>query len=153
MRVFLLKDVEKLGLAGEIVKVREGYALNFLIPRKLGVIITEKNIADYEKRARTVESRKEAIASKSSMLAERIKQMRLTLKRKVHDGGKLYGSVSQAEIAELLAAEGVSVAKNRIIMNKSIKEKGIYDITVKLTSTMHPSFKLVITPESTAEAA
>ena len=152
MRVFLLKDVEKVGLSGEIVKVGDGYARNFIVPRKMGIVITNENEATYEKKARTVDNRKEAVSSKSSMLAERIKEMRLTLKRKMHDGGKLYGSIGQTEVADLLALEGVTVAKNRIIFDKSIKSKGSYDVTVKLTSTLQPTFKLVIVAESSEVA-
>ena len=148
MKVYLLKDIEQVGLAGEILQVGDGYARNFLIPRKMAVEVTPENSSFYEKKVRKVEHRKEVVASKTSMLAEKIKTMQLTLKRKVHDGGKLYGAVSSAEIADLLAAQGISVAKNKIIIDKSIKNKGTHEVTVKLTSSLQPKVKVTVVPEA-----
>jgi len=148
MKVYLLKDIEQVGLAGEILQVGDGYARNFLIPRKAAVEVTPQNIGFYEKKVRKVEHRKEVVASKTSMLAEKIKTMQLTLKRKVHDGGKLYGAVSTAEIADLLAEQGISVAKNKIIIDKSIKNKGAHEVTVKLTSSLQPKVKITVVPEA-----
>lgn len=147
MKVFLLKDVEKIGFAGEIIKVSDGFGFNYLIPRKLGVEVTAQNEKSFENRKKVVEERKEAIASKTSMLAEKIKSIKLTLKRKLHDGDKLYGSVSSAEIVDLLSAQGVSVAKNQIEFNKTIKAKGSYDVTVKLSSTLQPKVTVLVVPE------
>jgi len=148
MKVFLLKDIEQVGLAGEILEVGDGYARNFLIPRKLAVEVTAQNAKFYEGKIKKVEHRKEVVASKTSMLAEKIKSMQLMLKRKVHDGGKLYGAVSTAEISELLAGKGISVAKNKIIIDKSIKAKGTYEVTIKLSSSLQPKVKVTVVPES-----
>ena len=123
MKVFLLKDVVNVGMANQIVKVTEGYAINFLIPKKLGVQITPENEKKYLGQVKHVEHKKEVIASKTSMLGERIKTLTLTLRKKMHDDGKLYGSVNSTEVAELLAKEGVSVGKSQIEFEKSIKEK------------------------------
>jgi large subunit ribosomal protein L9 len=147
MRVFLLKDIENVGMTGEIVKVAEGFGMNYLIPRKLGVEITEKNEHQYKNRIKTVERRKEVIASKTSMLAEKIKSMKIQLKRKVHDRDKLFGSISQGEVVDLLAQKGVSVSKSQIDFGKSIKTTGTYDVTVKLSSKLQPAFSLTILPE------
>ena len=147
MKVYLLQDVEKVGLAGEIIKVSDGFARNSLIPRKLGLEVTNDNEGFFKKREKVIEKRQEAIASKTSMLAERIKSLKLTLKRKLHDDGKLYGSVNPAEIVTLLATNGVSVAKNQIEFDKSIKEKGTYEITIKLSSRLQPKLILQVVPE------
>lgn len=144
MRVFLLKDVERIGLEGEVIKVSRGYAQNFLIPRGFAAEITPANEAQFRSRVREVKNRQEVIASKTSMLAEKIGAIKLVLKRKVHDDNKLYGSVSAAEIADLLALEGIRVAKNQIVLDKSIKEIGSYDVTVKLSSKLLPKFNLKI---------
>ncbi len=151
MKVFLKKDVEKIGLTGEIVKVGDGYARNYLIPRGMAVEITPKNEEFYSQQIKHVANRKEVIASKTSMLAENINSMKLTLKRKMHDDGKLYGSVSQHEIVELLAEQGVNVGKSQIILDKVIKSKGSYKVTVKLTSSLQPQVTLLVTPESSAQ--
>jgi len=146
MKVFLLKDVEKIGMAGEIIKVAEGFGSNYLIPRKLGVEVTEANAKSFANRTKIVEHRKEVVSTQTSMLAEKIKSLKVTLKRKLHDDSKLYGSVNQAEVAELLAEHGVSVAKNQIEFDKSIKAIGTYEVTVKLSSKLQPSFTLVVKP-------
>jgi len=147
MKVFLLKDVEKIGLEGEIIKVAEGFAHNFLIPRKLAIEVTSHNEASFQKKAKIVEKRHEVIATQTSMLAERIKALTLTLKRKTHDDGKLYGSVSPAEVVDLMADRGVSIAKNQIEFAKMIKETGNYVITIKLSSKLQPKVKLTVVAE------
>lgn len=147
MKVYLQKDVEKVGLAGEIIKVEDGYARNFLFPRKLAVEITPLNESFYTKKIRQVVHRKEVLNSKTSMLAENIKAMKLTLKRKVHDDGKLYGAVNSQEIADLLGENGISVSKSQILIDKSIKTKGSHSVTVKLTSQLKPTLTVVVVPE------
>lgn len=147
MKIFLLKDVERIGFAGEILNVADGYANNFIIPRNLGIQVTAANEGTLKNKIKSVERRKEALATATSMLAEKIKSLKITLKRKLHDDGKLYGAVSPSEIADLLAEQGVKVAKNQILLEKSIKEKGSYDIVIKLSSRLQPSFNLKVVGE------
>ena len=94
-----------------------------------------------------VEHRKEVVSSQSSMLAEKIKSLRASLKRKMHDDGQLYGSVNRSEIVELLKKYSISVAKNQIIIPKQIKSKGTFDVTVKLSSKLQPTMKLTVVSE------
>ena len=148
MKVYLKKDVERIGIQGEIVKVSDGFAKNFLFPKNLALEITRKNEPFYTSRQTKVEHRKDVIASETSMLAEKIKSTHLTLKRKIHDGEKLYGSVSSVEVIDLLAQKGIKVAKNQIIFEKSIKEKGSYEVIIKLSSRLQPKLKLTIAPEA-----
>ena len=147
MKVFLLKDIESVGLEGEIVKVSDGYAANFIFPRKLGVEVTPANEASFAKRKKVVEHRQEVIASKTSMLAEKIRGIKLTVKRKLHDDDKLYGAISAGEIVDLLAEQGVSVAKNQVEFGKSIKTKGAHEITIKLSSSLQPKLTLTVVAE------
>ena len=144
MKIFLLKDVEKLGLAGEVLKVKDGYADNFLIPKKLAVKITAANEAFFKKREKVVEHHKEVVASKTSMLAEKIKSLQIKLKTKTHDDGKLYGSVSPADVVDLLAEKGISISKNQVEFGKSIKSTGIFKITIKLSSKLKPELTLKV---------
>ena len=147
MKVFLLKDVERVGFSGELLKVSDGYAKNFLLPRKLAIQITPKNEPFYKTQVKSVEDRKVALESKTSMLAEKIKGLKLTLSRKLHDDDKLYAAISPAEVVQLLAKAGVSVAKNQVIFDKSIKAKGRHTVTIKLSSTLQPQLTLKIVPE------
>ena len=147
MKVYLLKSIENVGAEHEIVKVSDGYGDNYLLPRKLAIKITPENEALYLKKVKVVEHRKEVISSKTSLLAEKIKSLKLTLKRKMHDDGKLYASVNANEIVDLLAKEGVAVARNQVIMEKAIKEKGLFDVVVKLTSQLQPKIQLKVIAE------
>lgn len=152
MKIFLLKDVPKIGMAGEIIKTSEGYARNFLIPQKLGEEVTPANEGLYKNKLKTIENRKTVIATKTSMLAEKIKSIEIVLKRKTHDGGKLYGAIGANEIVDALAAKGVSVSKNQVEFDKSIKAKGLHTVTIKLSSTLMPSIKVkVVADEQAAE--
>lgn len=144
MKVFLLKDIEKIGLANEIIKVSDGYAQNFLFPRKLAVEVTSVNEQFYQQKIKKVENRKEVVAQATSMMAEKIKSLSLVLKHKATDDGKLYGAVSQAEVVELLAQKGIPVSKSQIIIDKSIKTTGTYDVIVKLSSRLQPALKLKV---------
>jgi len=144
MKVFLLKDVAKIGMAHEMVNVADGYANNYLIPRKLAVEVRPGNEAGFKKRQRHLEKRKEVIETQSSMLAERIKALKLKLRKKVHDDDKLYGAIAPAEVVELLADKGIPVSKNQVIFNKSIKKVGDHKVTIKLSSRLQPTFTLTI---------
>jgi large subunit ribosomal protein L9 len=145
MKVFLTKNVEKIGLAGEILKVADGFAQNFLFPRKLAVQVTAENESFYTAKIKKVEQRKEVIASSTSMLAERIKSISITIKRKIHDDGKLYAAISPQEIVDALALipDKVSIRKSQVEFDKSIKAKGTYEnmVTITLSSTLKPKLK------------
>ncbi len=147
MKVFLRKDIEKIGLAGEIINVGDGYARNYLIPHGLAIEITKKNEIFYAKRIKKVEHRKEVIATQTSMLAEKIKSLKITLKKKLHDDGKLYGAVNASEVVDLLAKKGIIITKNQVKMDKSIKTKGTFAVTIKLTSRLQPQLSRSVGPE------
>src|SRR3990167_6017974 len=134
MRVYMLKDVEKIGLAGEIIKVNDGFAKNFLVPNGLAKQVTKNTEAELTNKARVVQNRKETIASKTSMLAEKIQSATITIKRKVHED-QLYGSLSQAEIVDALKAEGITVKKSQVVFDKRITSKGKHTLTIRLSST------------------
>lgn len=147
MKVYLLKDIEKVGMAGEILKVKQGYAANFLIPKKLAIIITKGNEAFYKTKEKNVGHRKEIITSKSSMLAEKIKSLLLTITKKSHDDGILYGSVNGSEVADKLAKHNINIAKNQVEFGKSIKTIGTHKVTIKLSSKLQPHLTLKIVSE------
>jgi ribosomal protein L9 len=147
MKVYLKKDVEKIGMAGEIIKVKEGFAINYLIPRGLAIAVTDTNVDFFKKRERTIENRKEVLSTQTSMLAEKINSIDLILKKKMHDDGKLYGALSSSDIVDKLAEKGVSVAKNQIVFGKSIKSKGVYEVVIKLSSRLQPKVKVTVVAE------
>ena len=147
MEVYLRKDIEKIGLAGEIIKVGDGFARNFLIPQGIAVEITSHNKNQYVAKIRKVENRKEVIASQTSMLAEKLNTIAITLKRKMHDDGQLYGSINASEIVEALATKGVSITKSQVEFDKSIKSKGTYKVEIRLTTKIKSTITVTVIAE------
>jgi large subunit ribosomal protein L9 len=147
MKIFLLKNVPNIGKAGNVYNVTDGFARNFLIPRKLGIEVTAQNESNLSNLIKVAQEKKETTVVKTSQLAERIKALELVLKRRMHDDGKLYGSLSASEIVDLLADQGVSISKSQVILDKSIKSKGTYTITIQLSQQLNPTVKLKIVPE------
>lgn len=147
MKVFLKADVERVGIAGEIIKVSDGYAKNFLFPKKLAIEVTPENEASFLDKIKVVEKRKEVIETATSMLAEKIKQLKITIKKKIHDNDKLYGAISAQEIVDALQEEGIKVAKSQVIMPKKIMERGNHEVIIKLSSRLQPSFSLKVAGE------
>lgn len=153
MKVYLVKNVEKVGMAGEIINVSDGYAANFLLPRKLGVQITPQNESFYMQKKKVVEHRKEVIETETSMLAEKIKSIQITLKRKMANGQKLFGSISEKEIVEALQEKDVNmISKSQVIFEKPIKEKGTYEVTIRLSARLQPKIKVTVVPEAALAA-
>src|SRR5947208_15143432 len=147
MEVYLRKDIEKIGLAGEIIKVGDGFARNFLIPQGLAVEITSHNKSQYISKIRKVENRKEVIASQTSMFAEKLSTVSLTLKRKMHDDGQLYGSINASEVVDVLAEKGISITKSQVEFDKSIKSKGAFKVYIKLTTKLRHSITVTVISE------
>jgi len=144
MRVFMLKDVEKVGMAGQVVKVKEGYARNFLFPKKLALNAEGQSKDFFDKRIAKQKVATQVLSSKAAMLAERIKSMHVTIKERTHDDGKLYGAVGADEIVALLKDKGVSVNKKQIDFEKSIKAVGEHKVTIKISSKLKPQLTVKV---------
>lgn len=145
--VFLLKDIKNVGKAGTIVSVAEGYATNYVLPQKLGVLVTEKNKSDIDNRLLKIEQTSHKEKAKTSALAEQIESITITLKNKIGPDGKLYGAIRSQMIADELAKEGISIGKSMVIFDKQIKEKGIHEVTIKLSSSLQPKLKVKVIAE------
>ncbi len=144
MKVYMLKDVLNVGMAGTMINVSDGYAKNFLFPRKLAVEVTDENAANFKVKIEAVKQKAEVINSKIAMLAEKIKTLHLAIKEKTHDDGKLYGSVGPDEIVELLKKNEIVVNRKQIEFEKSIKTVGDHKVTVKLSAKLKPQFTLKV---------
>jgi large subunit ribosomal protein L9 len=144
MNVFLLKDIVQVGLKNEIIKVSDGYAANFLFPKKLAVEVTKSNEKEYLAKARKLENRAAVIESTSSVLGDQIAHLNLKLKKKM-DGDKLYAAIGQNEIVDLLKEHNISISKSQVIFDKAIKTKGTFEVTIKLSSKIQPKFTLQVT--------
>jgi large subunit ribosomal protein L9 len=145
VNVFLLQDISGTGKSGDIISVKEGYAQNYLVNQKLGIIVTKANEKELLERQKTLNKKNEQIVSKTSSLAEKIKDLTIKIEKVSNNGEKLYGSVHVTEILEHLDKSGIKVNKSQIEMPpKAIKAEGTYDIVIKLTSQLKPHFKLKV---------
>ena len=149
MQVYMLKDVENVGMAGMVISVSDGYAANFLFPRKLAVEITEKNKAFYAQKKQKEVVAAEVLNSKVAMLAERIKSLHLSIKERVHDG-KLYGAIGADEVVELLKAKDIAVNRKQVEFEKSIKTVGEHKVTIRLSSKLKPQLTLKVEAQKSA---
>src|SRR5438270_6328225 len=109
MRLILREEVEKLGTAGEVVTVRAGYGRNYLLPRGLAVVATEKDVARFEHDKRVIAARAAKVSKELAVIAERLSQVKVSIEATTGEGDKLYGSVTSRDIADALKAAGEPV--------------------------------------------
>lgn len=147
MKVFMKKDLVNVGLAGEVVEVDDGYGRNYLIPKGIALEITVHNENAFKLRAKVIDKRKEIVESNTSILGHKIKETKLVIKRKMHDDGKLYGAINQNEIIAMLKEKGISLSKNQLQLDKTIKAKGTYIIPVNLTSRFKTELAIEVVSE------
>jgi large subunit ribosomal protein L9 len=130
MKVILAQDVENLGKIGEVIQVKEGFARNFLIPRKKAYIATDQNLKkiEQEKAKRQVEAEKMQLAAQE--FANKMSGVSVTINVEVNDIDKLYGAVSEIDIVKALKEEGFDIDKKQILLEKPIEELGIFEVEV-----------------------
>ncbi len=147
MQIILQEDVEKLGTRGQVVEVAEGYARNFLLPRKLALEASAGNLKRLEK-MRAVFAKKEAIErADAEKLAELLANVTLEFKRRAGDNDQLFGSVTSADISEALSAQGYNVDKRKIALPEPIKVVGEFEVPVKLHREVGANLKVVVKKE------
>lgn len=132
MKVILLQDVKGQGKKGEVVEVNEGYARNFLVKKGLAEIATPSKLNDIAQKKSSSDFHKAEEAKATRAMAEELKGKSFTVKIKAGANGKVFGSVTGANIADALSAEGYSVDKKKIVLVQPIKTLGSYDIELKL---------------------
>lgn len=132
MKVILKENVENLGRIGEVVRVSEGYARNFLLPRKLVIIANEHNVAEMEHHRQVMERRNKKSLKISQDLANKVEAFSCNISRKVGEQEKLFGSVTSSDIAAVLNKEGLAIDKRMIHLVEPIKQLGVYTVAVKL---------------------
>jgi large subunit ribosomal protein L9 len=147
MDVILRQDVEKLGRAGEVVTVKDGYARNFLLPRGLAFLANEGNRRrlDAEQRLRT--HRADQAVAEARDTALRLEAVSVSFTMKAGEGDKLFGSVTAADIADRLAAEGFAVDKRAVELEEPIKSLGVYKVPVRLHPDVKPEVRVWVVKE------
>lgn len=133
IRVVLTEELPNVGKSGELVRVRPGYARNYLIPRGLAVGATEENVARIEHEKRVAEARAAKNKKTAEELAQKLNGVKVTITKPVGEGERLYGSVTTRDIEEALAAQGFNVDRRRMEVD-TIKALGSYHVTIRLAT-------------------
>jgi len=147
VEVLLLKDIKGLGKAGEIKKVAVGYGRNYLIPRGLAVLATPGAIRSTEVQKAIEEQHEERIRTDSTALAEHLSKVSLTFKVKASDKGRLYGSITSADIAaEIEKQTGQAIDKRKVDLDEPIRLLGKHQVPIRLLSGVAPEVTVVVEP-------
>ncbi|MBI3204546.1 MAG: 50S ribosomal protein L9 [Myxococcales bacterium] len=149
MKVVLSEDVETLGTSGDVVRVRPGYARNFLIPRGLAVPATESNLARVGDLKRAAAARAEKERAAAEEVAKKVGGVSVKIARAVGDENKMYGSVTTRDIEEAFAKAGVEIDRKKLVLAEPIKTLGLHDVALKL----HPKVSVQLKVEVIKEGA
>lgn len=141
MQVILLERVEKLGQMGDVVKVKDGFARNFLLPRKKALRATKENVKKFEGQKAQLEARNLAARKEAEAVAKKLDKQTFIILRQAGETGMLYGSVSTRDISDAITAGGVTVNRDQVVLDKAIKMLGLVDVKVQL----HPEVRVSVT--------
>jgi large subunit ribosomal protein L9 len=147
VKVILTQDVAKLGKSGEMKTVTDGYATNFLIPRKLAVPAAGGAFRAWQHDIASREDKRKREREEAEIAATRISSTTLTMGVKVGEGGKLYGSITSKDIADALGRRGITVDRHKIELDEPLKSLGTYKVAVKVLSGMAPEVTVVVEPK------
>lgn len=149
--LLLINDVEHLGRSGDVVRVRPGYARNYLVPKNLGVVATKQTLRMQEKLQAERTARAKLEREEAEAIAKQVKLVELHTEVKVDPEGHMYGSVSALDVARMLQDKGVAVEKRNVALAHPIKELGIHHIHLKLNEGVAAEVLLKILPEGVSE--
>ncbi len=147
MEVILRKDIPKLGKAGDVVKVKDGYARNYLIPKGLAILANQKTLKALENQRKIILAKAERERKKLQSLAEKLEGLTLTVYRKIIEEDRIYGSVSALDIVNMLKEQGMEIEKNQVMLEEPIKKLGIFEVPIKLSSDKIVNIKVEVLEE------
>ncbi|MBE0604049.1 MAG: 50S ribosomal protein L9 [Deltaproteobacteria bacterium] len=147
MKVILREDVEKLGKAGEVVKVADGYGRNFLIPRQLAFLANVRNMKTLDHDRRAIETRAKKARKAAEDVAATLSGMSVAIPAKAGEEGKLFGAVTSKDIAEALEKAGVKMERKSIQLADPIKQLGEYKVKVRVAAEVVPEITVTVTAE------
>lgn len=142
MEVILRQSIEKLGHPGDIVRVSAGYARNYLLPHGLAYPATPGNRKRLEQERARLETAESTRRQSAEELAAQLEQVSLTFSARVGEEGKLFGSVTSADVAQQLAGQGFNIEKRQIDLHEPIKALGVYRVPIRLHADVHPEIKV-----------
>jgi len=147
MKVILCTDITNVGRQGEIKEITPGYARNFLIPKKLVMEATDANLKLWEKQKEKLAKERDKIIETAKELALKIEKASLTITVKVGDSGKLFGSVTNSNIAKALEDNGFTIEKHNILLREPLKEAGVFNVEIRLHPEVIATAKVWIVAE------
>lgn len=147
MKLLLKEDIENLGTAGELVDVKPGYGRNYLIPQGKAALATPGAIRQYENMKREAEIRAELTAEAAKELAEQLEALSVTIAAKVGEDDKIFGTVTNIQVAEALEERGIVIDRRKITIDQDIKSLGEYTATVNLLGELNPKVKVWVVKE------
>ncbi len=147
MKVILREDIEHLGKSGELVTVKDGFGRNYLLPRKKAVLASEQNLRQLEHEKAVIAARNAKLKGAADELAKKIGAIQVSIKRRVGEQDKLFGSVTALDIAEAVAAEGQTIDRRHIHLPEPIKALGNYEVELRLHREVTAKIKLEVLPE------
>ena len=147
MEVILKEDIANVGKIGEVVRVRDGYARNYLLPRGLVMIANKKNLKTFEHQKKLVADQKQKIMRQAQASADQLGAVSLVIPMKVAEEGRLFGSVTNIQIEKALKAKGVNIDRRKIHLEEPIKVAGDYEVPVRLAADLTVPLKVSVVPE------
>jgi large subunit ribosomal protein L9 len=153
MEIILRTPIEKLGHVGDIVKVRNGYARNYLLPRKLAYLATPGNVKVMEQGKSKLLRREAELRAEAEKLRDRLSAIEVVIERRVGEQKALYGSVTSSDIAENLEGQGFTIDKRKILLSDHIKQIGEFSIPIRLFTEVTAEVKLRVVPEGSSAGA
>ena len=147
MEVILREHVDNLGRRGDVVKVAEGYARNYLLPRKLALAVTEANKRQIDRERKAAEVRDAEEKQQADAVAQRLTETEIEIGRRVGENDTLYGSVTTADIAHALEAKGFSVEKRKIVLAEPLKAPGEFTVPVRIHRDVTAQVKVKVVPQ------
>ncbi len=147
MKIILQKDMDELGFEGDIIDVARGYARNYLIPKGFAVEATLQNMKAFELKRKKIEARKLREKEDALKLKEKVESLEISLTKKAGEEGKLYGSVTNIDIASELEKEGIVVDRKKILLDKPIKNVGDFEVPIKLYPEVIANLRVKVLPE------
>lgn len=147
INVVLTEDLSNLGKTGELVRVRPGYARNYLIPRGLAMGATASNVARIEHEKRVAEVKNTKAKAEAGELSQKLSAVKIVIERPVGEGDRLYGSVTTRDIEEALAAQGFVVDRRRIV-SEPIKSLGTHQVTIRLATSVTATVEVTVAKKS-----
>lgn len=147
MEVILKEDITNLGKMGEVVRVRDGYARNYLLPRGLVLVANKKNLKGMEHQKRVIAAQGERMVKQARGLSEKLASVSLVIPVRAGEGGKLFGSVTNIDIEKALKAKGLDIERRKIHLDDPIKSLGDFEVPIRLAADVITAVKVSVVTE------